>query len=226
MDSPHTNPEDRVLRRASATVTAANLPALVGMMRPGDIIVKWGNPGAVPWMITNYQEYLGYPRDACMATHVSLYVGGGEVIHAVYALGNASSSCVLRQGFEEYFTGTKISIVSPFGPLLDEVERAAVVGQAEERLGTAYSLRVIALTAFGDRAQWLWTRGKISKQAIREELQRGQICSTLVFESYLRALGNRTPLVRNGIISAHGPVVLPADFFLNPNLTDIAPRLP
>ncbi|KAA8606908.1 hypothetical protein AL036_12595 [Salipiger aestuarii] len=192
-------------------------------MRPGDIILKFGTD-KVAAVIGYVQGRYGYCPDARKTSHVAMYCGGGQVFHATYSPLKPENSRARFDDFETAFLGHRITVIR--SDIAGDPDRCNELIEAARTLGGPYGVtaavdllidasfgKVIADTLGADYSE----RYRLK---ILRDTRTAPICSSLVFQVYLRAWRQDTPLDAPET-GGSAPVSMPADFYINPRLTNV-----
>jgi hypothetical protein len=206
-----------ITHRPRLLATNGNLATDFGTLRAGDLILCHAGTSPASRAVRQCQAALGIPEKARLITHVALCEGPASAIHAVPGIGRQGG--VTRVDLTEFLPGQTVTIVSALDRTA-EAERAAVVAAARNLIGQPYSLRLASIAAAAALLPEAWKGVTVPRAA--DALRTGQVCSTLVFEAYLAALGRASPL-DPGRADWSAPYILPAYFYWNPNLRDVPP---
>lgn len=152
--------------------------------------------------IRRWQAGIGYPPLTCDATHVALYAGNGEVIHAIM-------SRVVRQPVHDYFTGRDMAVATWQAPVALGQTRpvldARLVSAAERWIGQPYE----------------WLRALDQILGGQDDAGAPMVCSTFIDIVFDTVFGAHSPLFAPG---ANLPVPFPppAHVFGQPSLIEPA----
>lgn len=217
------------------------------VLRPADLILFFAEPPASS-AVFHAQLAYGFPEAVCAITHVGLYIGGGQIVHAqpvaplqkrggiraeslAEVLDGRTVACLRYQGFTDI-----VSVSGPDRTLSYSPKSAAakVVASANAAVGGRYDYRAVVNLAI-DALRHKFDLPKRRPRAVKrflEEVYRASdpgglaanpahafICSDLVYDCYDSALPVRNPMNRPELMRA--PNRLPVEFFLNPHFLSV-----
>lgn len=213
-----------ITHRTRLPVHKANHSRLLDLLWPGDVILKWNDASITSRVITHSQERFGYAPQAPQITHVSMYTGPNEVFHATYSVMDLSAAQTRLQDFIEYYDGHQISIARPFADLGPTASvRRRLVETCRELCGQRYNMKIIAIGQLSG-SMLARTFPSLNRELLRRlssELASGQICSSALFDVFLRVSGVRGNPIKLNAGAARSPYVMPADFFAAPDLGNV-----